>query len=177
MKIKMINRIILLLLFLCSLICLASCNNSRYYDSTKYEEIWNLSDIRSEYGETRNGEFFRTVPPIYPSTLSGRNVVDYLCRYDIRLLGADMQVFFKVKYSGREELLEEKTRIAGGYENVTDKFDIAGSEVYADKMGEYVWSYAVINEENNEISYVYIQYVKRGDIEFDHSLLPEEYPL
>ena len=172
-----IKRVISVLLVLCALVCLASCKESKYYDNTKYEEVWNLSGIRSEYGETRNGEYFRTVPPIYPSTLDGLNVTDYLCRYDIITpLGEDMQLFFKVKYNNSEELLEEKTRLAAGYENVTDKFDIAVSEVFADKMGEYVWSYAVINEENNEIAYVYIQYAKKGDIEFDHSFLPKDYP-
>lgn len=65
--------------------------------------------------------------------------------------------------------------MADGYRNVTDKFDIAGAEVYADKTGEYVWSYAVVDEGKEEIAYVYIQYVEKAGIEFDRSFLPKDY--
>lgn len=90
---KLISRVISVLLCLCAIVCLAvSCESMKYYDSDAYEEIWKLSDVRSEYGETRNGEFYRTVPPIYPGSIDGLNVSDYMCRYDLKYpLGADLQ--------------------------------------------------------------------------------------
>lgn len=167
---KRLNKFICVLFILFFFLNCCSCSvSTRYfYDIDDYDEIWELSG----YGVKEDGAL-----PIFPSTIKNLNVIDFFCRYDELIpLGEEIQIYLQIKYENYNEFKVEKERIESIAFVCTDRFDNSKFIPYCVKMGnDYTLEYALVNENESEIYYIYINNLSRNEIEFDSKFLPLDY--
>lgn len=164
--IKFIALIISMLLMLSG--CSYVAYKDYYSDVSDYTDIWTLTGFRHGYDGAST---------FFPEKLENFEVVDFYCRHDEQLpLGEGTQVFLHTKYNDNNIFKKELDRVASMSFSCDEYFDNATYKAYATRLGEeYSSEYALINEQDQIIYYIYIQDLPKGEIEFDHSLLPIGY--
>lgn len=139
-----------------------------YYGVDDYSRIWTRTGFSYVVGEPT---------PLFPSSLEGLEVTDFHCRYDQQLpLGEGTQLLLQVHYSDSEVFLEELDRISSLTYDCTDLFEGTGFSAYAIRLGvESTSEYALVEEENQTINYVYLQWLPLEEIELDEKYIPKGY--
>ena len=153
------------LVFLCSCSYLA-CKDY-YEDPDSYKEIWNLAGFRHGYDG---------ISPFFPNTLENKEVEKFFCRYDQQLpVGEGVQVFLQIRYKDNE-FRQEVERLAKISFRADEYFDESDFLVYALRLGENCSSeYAIIDEQEGIIIYIFLYFIPKSQIEIEHSLIPDVY--
>lgn len=138
-----------------------------YTNPADYEKISLLSGFGYESGE---------VLEIFPKTIDDLNVENFFCRYDQQLpLGEGIQLILQVNYD-KESYKKEIDRIKSITYACDDYFcesDLSFNAKYLCNDG--ISEYAAFDELNFSIYYIYLQYIPKNEIEFEHRFLPDDY--
>lgn len=140
-----------------------------YYSSIdNYTEIWELTGFNHGYDN---------VSPFFPESIDNLDVKDFFCRYDQQLpLGEGIQVFLKIQYTDENLFDMELENISSMSFNCNDYFKESGFSVYATHLGrDFSSQYALIDEGQRLIYYIYLQNIPENEIEFPHQFLPTGY--
>ena len=165
------KKYIFILLMMCLLISSSSCSYISYKDyytnPDDYQKIWSLTGFSYD---------FDGVSGIFPDTIDGLNVESFFCRYDQQLpLGEGVQLVLQINYD------------EGSYEREVDRIELLSYECddffsetellfYAKRLCENgVSEYVAFDAQNLSIYYIYLQYIPKDEIEFEHRLLPDDY--
>ncbi len=142
----------------------------KYYKGVEeYTEFYELSGISQEFIENFGTSIFG---------FSRSDIDDFFLRYDEQLpLGEAFQVKLKMKYANKTDFTLEKERIIPlsfecGYLFGADEY-----EIYATRLDcESYYEYALIDDKNLEIHYIYLQpYLPLEEIEIDSIFIPYQY--
>jgi len=139
-----------------------------YYHEEDYREIWELTGFRHGY---------EGVSPFFPERIDNLEVKDFLCRYDQQIpLGEGVQLFMKIQYIDKMIFDKEYDKIRSMAFDCNDFFEVDDLSAYAVRLGEE-WSteYALIDEEQQIIYYIFLYSVPKSQIRFNHRLLPAGY--
>lgn len=146
--------------------------NSRIYTTAEYSLFW-LETIHSGYTKVIDGVTYGMVPPLYPEDINECEVIDYLCQKDEYLpLGDVRQLLLTIEYPDNKTFLAEQDRLKKNYKETTEFFRVDNSISYADRMGDCVWSYALLNTRAFTVTYIYTELASRKNIWFNHEYLP-----
>lgn len=139
-----------------------------YTDTNDYSKIWELAGFNHGYED---------ISLFFPEKLENLNVKDFYCRYDEQLpLGEGTQVFLKIHYNDISSFNSEKDRIISLSSNCNEYFEQSNYKAYATRLGDDGSSeYALIDETQQIIYYIFLQDLPKEQIEFDHRLLPTGY--
>lgn len=151
------------------------CSCSNVYDETVisdmklYDTIWNLSERR--VSETSI---------LFPSIVDGDKVINFNCKHTTyQLVGTGWQVELTVKYSD-DSFYAEVKRLS----ELCDSSVVCGESEYFDvPVYASVWNhigcfeYAVVNEEDKTIGYIYLQLINKDDLEISSSYIPHSYEM
>lgn len=119
---------------------------------------------------------------VFPDTVEKMQVEEYLYQFSTGLLDSNYQIFLKSKLS-KAEYQKEVKRL----ENISDSLDGKTQKIYLDNKSfcfpayvticnfNFTYEYALVDEENTTIYYVYLQFIDKEDIKFDKKLLPGNY--
>ena len=167
------SRITILLIgvvgvILCFSGCMTAISRDYYNELEDYETIWSLPGFRHGY---------EGVSEFFPQSLDGLTVQDYLCRYDQFIpVGEGVQVYLEILYEDENIFMEEVERLSEMGFECTEQFEGTGFLAYATRMGEsYDSEYALIDEENNIIYYIYLSYLLKEDVAIDEQFIPRGY--
>lgn len=157
---------LILLLTLC-----AGCYpayKSYFTDTSKYGDIWKLAGFQTN---AVSGE------SIFPRDISGLDVEEFFCRYDEQLpLGEGIQILLKVRFDSETDFLAEADRVQAMSKDCGGYFRNKEYSFYATHFAESgFFEYAAIPPEDRSISYIYIQYLPRGELEIEDAFIPAGY--
>lgn len=161
---------IILVVFLL-VILLSGCSyftaKTYYREVNNYDEIWELTGFHHGYDSKS---------PLFPDEITNLNVEDFYCRYDERLpLGEGVQIFLKVVYN-EDAFLAEQERIAGISTEDKKNFSAVNFMAYDLKMGDQgCWEYALLDNNQKAVYYIFLYNLAKNEIEFDKSLIPQNY--
>ena len=151
------------------------CSCSNVYDETiisnikLYDTIWTLPERR--VSETSS---------LFPSIIEEETVINFRCKHTTyQLVGTGWQVELTVKYSDNSFYDEVKRLNELCYNSI-----ICGESKYFD-IPAYasVWNhiccfeYAVVNEEDKTIGYLYLQLINKDDLEISPLYIPKQYEM
>ena len=155
------------ILFLCS--CSQVYDEKVITDKNEYSFIWELPERRAD----ERSELF-------PESIEDKDVVDFSCRHSTYFpLGTGWQVELCVRYD-RETFSAEVERIRNKCVDSTvcgesGFFDApAYATVWNDKC---CYEYALTDEEENTVWYVYLQLIDKDDLKINDSLIPDGYEM
>ena len=162
------------LIFLCIVITLlttVACNN--VYQETIITDVNSLVDIW-QLPERRPSD--TTI--LFPSTVNEDECINFYCKHSTyHLVGTGWQVELVVKYDN-VDFVKEKTRLVEICKNSV----VAGATTYFDyPTYATIWNwngcfeYAVIDEKNMNISYIYLQLVDKNEITINKKFIPNKY--
>ncbi len=153
------------------LVCLSGCAYSAaktyFRDAADYEKIWELTGFEHGYAAQS---------PLFPARISDLNVDEFYCRYDEQLpLGEGVQVFLRVLYA-KEDFAAERERISECAALDTAHFAEKGLAAYPLQLGDAGrWEYALVDDGEKAVTYVFLYNLPRKEIEMDEGLLPLNY--
>ena len=161
---------ILLIVMLTFSACGDNLERTVYTDINDYNDIWTLSDRRIPgYKHDAYG-----ISVLFPQSVSELEVLDFYCRHDNHLIGASYQIWLSVKYD-EEAYADEIARLrelTKGF-NASSYFD---RPAYVMLLGfEFISEYALADDENMIIDYLYIQSLELKNIDISTDLLPKGY--
>ena len=162
----------ILLLVLSVLLAASGCSyvshKDYYSDLDDYSEIWELTGVRYSYKNTSS---------LFPENIENLSVKNFFCRYDQQLpLGEGMQVLLEIQYTDEDMFIREVEDISSISFSCDDYFPEIGFSAYAIRLGADSSSeYALIDEENQTVYYIYLQNIPQKEIEIDHKFLPAGY--
>lgn len=173
------NRFCLMLIVLISFMeifvgCKYSAVIEYYNDPKQYADIWDLSGVRDAQEEKNT---------IFPKNINDLEVVTFFCRYDQQHpLGEGIQILLEIKYFDAEEFQREVDTLSQQCFCVDDYFTDL-NKVFAIRFGEDDGiegendgiEYAAINENEQVISYVYLDDLPKEQIEIDSKFIPNGY--
>lgn len=147
--------------------CEYSAIKEYYNDPQRYSEIWELSGVRDPLEEENT---------IFPKDLSGLGVVTLFCRYDQQYpLGEGVQILLEVKYEDGEDFQKRIDELSQQCFGV-DEYFTGVEKVFAVRFwDDYSMEYAVVNEDEQSISYIYLQSLPKDEIEIDEKFIPIGY--
>ena len=163
---------LILIVVLSFIILLCSCSGiyeeKVINDPSKYQSIWTLPERRVD-DETSL---------LFPDSIEGKQVIDFYCKHTTySLVGTGWQVELRIKYED-ESFIKEVERL----KNMCEVSVICGESDYFDAPAyASVWNwndcfeYAVVNEEDKTVGYVYLQLINKDDLEIDSDLVPDKY--
>lgn len=160
--------VLILMMPLCSCSSLEKClgKEIRITDKTEYKKIWTLSDLR--YYEKK----------LFPETIENEAVDFFECIHvEEFLVGTDWQVLLKIHYD-REQFDSEIDRLSA---LCKDSFICGKSDYFDCPAFASIWNanlcfeYAVVDEQESSISYIYLQGVKKEEIKITSLPLPKGY--
>lgn len=142
-----------------------------YRDIENYSEIWELEGF--SYGF--DGELEELT--LFPKEISNLKINDYYCRHGQNIpFGESIQIYLEVQYEDDETFKTELERISNIGFQCNDYFEESDYYAYATRTGEnYAWDYALVVEENKIIRYIYLESMKKEEIEFSYDLLPKDF--
>lgn len=148
--------------------CSYAANKDYYSDVDDYKEIWSLTGFNHGYDG---------VSLFFPESLENLDVKKFHCRYDEQLpLGEGVQILLEIQYSDEALFDAEIEKISSMATECKESFGQLELSAYATRLGADLSSeYALIDEEQQIIYYVYLQNVPKEEIEFDHELIPVGY--
>lgn len=151
------------------------CSCSNVYDETiisdikLYDTIWTLPERR--VSETSS---------LFPSIIEEETVINFRCKHTTyKWVGTGWQVELTVKYSDDLFYAEVKR-----LNELCCNSIICGESKYFD-MPAYasVWNhiscfeYAVVNEDDKTIGYLYLQLIDKDDLEISSHYIPQPYEM
>ena len=150
--------------------CKYSAYTDYYTNVEDYEEIWSLPDFQHGYDYGEVSDFF-------PESLDDLNVYELFCRYDRRRpLGEGIQIYLEIYYEDAEVFATEVERISQMGFECNEQFDDTDFLAYATKLGkDYDSEYALIDEEEQIIYYIYLGGMSEEEIELDEQFIPNGY--
>lgn len=171
----MIKTVLFSIIILIGLsISLSGCSYKTYFDENNYSEVWECSGFNP-----RLYDLYET-SSLFPESIDELNVEKFYARYDEQLpLGEGFQILLSVKYENKSEFNMETERIASVSTECSEQFENLdfNFSAYGTILGwEDSMEYAVINKDDQVIHYVYVQCTEKQEIEFEHDLLPINYP-
>lgn len=139
-----------------------------YSDTGDYKEIWKLTGFRHGYED---------ISTFFPKSIDNLDVRDFRCRYDQQLpLGEGVQVFLEIQYTNENLFDTELEKISSMSFNCDDYFEESVFSAYATRLGkDFSSEYALVDEEQRVVYYIYLQNIPKSEIEFDHKFLPIGY--
>ncbi len=155
-----------------ALISLLSCDN---YDETvitdvgEYDELWELPELR-----------IVERPAVFPETLEGMNVEKFSGTHTTYLpLGTGWQVELRAAFD-EDGIKDEEARL----EKICAGSPVCGESDYFEMPAfASVWNenccfaYAVVNEDEGEVTYVYLQLIEDGDLTISDYAVPKNYEM
>lgn len=145
------------------------CSTHEYHTDVERYGKWSEQD--------RQGKL-----SVFPDTVENMQVEEYLYQFSTGLLDSNYQIFLKSKLS-KAEYQKEVKRL----ENISDSLDGKTQKIHLDNTSfclpayvticnfDFTYEYALVDEENTTIYYVYLQFIDKENIKFDKELLPENY--
>ncbi|MBQ6831654.1 MAG: hypothetical protein IJO28_03360 [Oscillospiraceae bacterium] len=175
---KKIRNILLILILSVMFLCFTGCDYiayKNYYTIDDYTEIWDLTGFDYKYIDL---DF------IFPAEIENYEVTDFFCRHDEQLpLIEGHQILLEVQFPDEEALAGELERIIPMTTQCSEHFKNSSLDAYAVSLGEVIedgWSffeYALVDKNNYKVYFVYLQDLPKKEIEFSHTLLPDDYPV
>ena len=154
------------------LLMLAGCGSyKKYYtDAQDYTDIWYL--LRFDYGYE-----YGSIPPIFPQSIDQLTVERFFCRMDEFLpLGEGFQILLEVSYPDETDFSQETDRISSTGFSCDQFFPELDYKAYAVLLGENGCSaYALIDQEQRVVYYIYLQKLSPKEIELDSKFIPAGY--
>ena len=164
-----------LLLIIIALVLFSICSCSDVYaetyisDVSAYDTIWDLPESRAfEKSE------------LFPMSISELQVIHFSCYHQTyQLVGTGWQVELIIKYDS-DSFSAEHERL----KNLCEESVVCGDNEYFDYPAyATVWNwtqcfeYAVVNEQNSTISYIYLQLINKEDIAITSDNIPRNYEM
>ena len=164
------KNITILMIVISAMFMLTGCYMAfkDYYHEKDYKEIWELSGFRHGYDG---------VSPFFPESIDDLKVNKFLCRYDQQIpLGEGVQLFMEIQYTDKMVFDKEYEKIKSMAFKCDEYFDEVDLSAYAVRLGEE-WSteYALIDEEQQIVYYIFLYSVPKSQIRFNHRLVPAGY--
>lgn len=153
------------------LVLLTGCNDVyksiSFTNTEDYEQIWYLSERRDDNSLA-----------IFPSSLNNFNVTSFICNWkSYKWTGSGFEICLTVKYD-KQSMNDEINRISSISSVRKTKYDTSNFlyPAYVATLG-YLDSneYALIDEDNQTVYYIYLQLMDKEDITINKSLLPKNY--
>ena len=166
------KKIFILICFILTL-SLISCSNVYeeiiISDIKEYDSIWSLSERRVAEGSL-----------LFPNNVTKEQSISFLCKHSTyRWLGTGWQLVLEVKYSDKV-FLEEVNRL----DNLCIDSPVCGSsEYFENPTYATVWNwngcfeYAVIDEKEKTICYIYLQLIANNDLTIDERYIFKGYEM
>lgn len=169
------RKLMMIVIFVLSMGLFCSCSDE--YEQTVisdiklYGTIWNLSERRvSETSE------------LFPNSaeIASEEVINFHCKHTTyQMVGTGWQVELAVKYND-DSFYNEVNRLS----KLCDSSIICGESKYFDVPAyASVWNhigcfeYAVVNEKDKTIGYIYLQLVDKDDLEVSSAYIPHSYEM
>ena len=135
----------------------------------EYGNIWSLSERRADEKNL-----------LFPESVLENECEDFICKHTTYgLVGTGWQVFLKIKYD-ETVFSEEITRL----KNLCEKSPVKGESDYFEKSAyasvfnsNGCYEYAVINEADKTICYIYLQLIDKKNLIIDEEYIPKGYEL
>lgn len=171
----MYKKLVLSIAVLGSLIfSFSGCSYKTYLDAESYSQIWEKTGFHPI-----SYNLYET-SALFPESIDDLKVEKFHARYDEHLpLGEGFQILLSIKYEDKSTFEVECNRIELISTEISQQFDISNFEfsAYATIIcWEDCFEYAIINTDEQVIFYIFLQDVRKHDIEFDHVFLPKNYP-
>lgn len=161
------------LALVCSMTILYSCDKSNddnvITNIENYGMIWQLPE-------------YRIVGPsvLFPKTIEDKKVLNFQCIHTTySLVGTGWQIELNIKYSNDEMILE-----LDRLENITKNLsNLQEPDLFRLPVYVTVWNwngcfeYAVVNESEQSIRYIYLQLIDKNDLKIDESCIPNNYDI
>lgn len=168
-----------IILIIMVILILSSCSFHSYYDDiSDYSTIWKLAGFR--HGYEAQSTFF-------PDTIDNMSVDEFYCRYDENLLlGESIEIYLKIHFLNEDLFEQEVSRISNHAFVCSDKFQNSKCAAYATRLGDFEefensiedsFEYALLDDEQNTIYFIYLQNVTAEEVEFNHEFLPDDYDI
>ena len=165
------KKIVLTLVCFVLILSFVSCSNMYEdiitSDINYYENIWSRS--------RRAGE----PSMLFPSTVAKEQCVNFYFNYQDIILAPSWQIFLKNQYD-EETFLSEFNHL----NTICENSPVCGDSEYFDtQVYATVWNwngcfeYAIVDEEEKTVSYIYIQLINKEDLMIDEEYIPEGYEM
>lgn len=147
--------------------CAYSAEKTYYRETDDYDEIWKLTGFRHGYDDKS---------PLFPDEIDDLEVKNFYCRYDEQLpLGEGVQIFLEIAYDDISFDSEQK-RISKMTVEDKENFTDSRCSAYSLQMGENgCWEYALTDNGQNIVYYIFLYNLPEEEIEMDKNFLPENY--
>ena len=119
---------------------------------------------------------------IFPDEVRKKDAMEYYYAHRYILFDPDIQLYLRCKYTPQNyaKECERLSRVSVSYDGRTNTVsyntnDYAFPAYEAIRANDCTYEYALLNEEEYTIDYVYLQFIPEEDVVFDHEKLPEGY--
>lgn len=159
--------ILVVLVLFCASGCKYSAYKEYFNEVNDYQDIWELTGFRHGYDDKS---------PLFPKSIDSLNVASFSCRYDEQLpLGEGIQIFLEIVYDD-VSFIEETDRIAKNTSENIENFEQCGLSARYIRLGQDgCWEYALIDDANKKVYYIFVYNLPREAIEFEDKFLPDNY--
>lgn len=138
-------------------------------DIALYDTIWSLSEKRITESSV-----------LFPTVVNDEQVIKFNCKHTTyQLLGTGWQVELVIQYDATTFSIEHK-RLSESCKNSI----VCGRTKYFDNLTyATVWNwnscfeYAVVNEDDSTIGYIYLQLIDKNDLAIDNYYIPKQYEM
>ncbi len=165
------KKLTAILLIMTCLLCFAGCKSEKTEITAigDYDAIWTLSERRASESSF-----------LFPTAIIPTDVQLFKCEHiNTMPIGTEWEVILKLQYN-TETFKAEADKI----QSLCKGSPIHGESDHFDTVSyASVWNwnscfeYAILNEEENTITYVYLQLKDKDDISIDSKYLPKDYKL
>ena len=159
--------------FLILIFCVTSCSDARQEtvisDIGDYNNVWTMPERRAD--ETN---------VLFPSSVNKEHCLSFFCKHTTyRLVGTGWQVSLEIKYDD-SAYLSEIDRL----NSLCTESPICGTSEHFDcHVYATVWNwngcfeYAVVDENEKTVCYVYLQLIEKSDLEIAQKHIPKGYEM
>ena len=139
-----------------------------YYSEEEYREIWDLTGFWHGYDG---------ISPFFPERIDNLEVNNFLCRYDQRLpVGEGVQLFMEIQYTDKKMFDKEYEKIKSMAFECNEFFDEMDFSAYAVRLiKDDSTEYALIDEKQQIIYYIFLHCLPKEEIEFEDKFVPSCY--
>lgn len=166
---------ILLVISFILILNLASCSNADVYeeiiisDIKEYEEVWSLPERRADE---------KCI--LFPEQVSEEQCVTFACKHTTyQLVGTGWQLSLEVRYND-DLFLAEKDRLLALCTNspICEYSEYFDASAYATVWNwNSCFEYAVIDEKEKTVCYIYLQLIEKKDLTINEKWIPKGYEM
>lgn len=163
--------IICAILLLSIVFCACSTITDNLYEytiDTDYRLVWKTYDTRTALNDCYET---LTPPTLFPASTTGLDVTDFFAKFDAKFT----QMQFKMSVSYDQTAMEEELSRIEAIVPIEDAADFALPVAITVLGWDGCSEYALIDEPNGIIHYVYLESVQPDDIKFSDEFLPKSY--